>query len=328
MIDKRRAGVLCLLSPFLLLAACVVSRTDDSTGYSKGDKYLHYGAEAYAAGQPAVAESRFNWALGLFKKTGNLDGQIRAHINLAEHAFQSQDLSLANTHIGQAEDLVIKTGAVQYRRRIQLMKSSVALKQGDYEQARIVLTGLLGNGDEQANSDKQDEIHLAALINRASLARQQGNEELAYWIEQIDQAAGKNRNNNPSLNAQILRLKAELHRRRGEFSEADAAFEKALLAYQPGLFDREIGTTLTEWAQLDMQQSRWFRASDKLRRSVLLQDKAGDREGVIAGLQMLVKVEAACGRPDEADALRELMLVLQDSRGSSDPRVSEVIGNK
>jgi tetratricopeptide (TPR) repeat protein len=327
MIDDGRVAVVpVLFSAILLLTACVTTRNDDNAGFSKGDQYLHYGVEAFAAGQPALAKSRFNWALGIFERNGNLDGQIRAHINLAEQAFLVRDISGAAAHINRAEKLAVQSGETPYQRRIQLIQSSIALHQGDYYNARILLAGVLGNTGEQNGHQTTDAIYVTALINRAILSLQQDDGEFAQWVDRLKHSLDPSQKAKPSVYGRLLRFEAELHRRKGEFSKAEDSFNKAMLLYESGPFDLESGATLSEWAQLDIEQGQWVSASDRLRRSILLMDAVGNQEGVIDGLEDLVIVESERGRPAEADVLRELVLVLRNNQAPHGNRVREVIG--
>lgn len=313
MINDDKMGSVLLLA-FLLLTACVATRNDGGTGFSKGDQYLRYGTEAFAAGQPAVAESRFRWALGIFEKTGDLDGQIRAHINLAEQAFQARDIPAATAHINRAEALVMQSGETGYQRRILLIQSSITLNQKDYDQARTLLTSLVGGAGEQPNDKNKDSIYIAALINRAALSYEQDDGEFSQWVNQLKRSVDPG-------NGRLLRFEAELYRRNGDIEKADASFERAQLSYQSGSSDRAIAATLREWAQLDIGQGRWHEASHKLRRSILIMDEVGDQEGMIEGLQLLVKAESGCGRVDEADRLSKLVTVYQGNKAPHGVRV-------
>jgi tetratricopeptide (TPR) repeat protein len=326
MTDERKLSLSLIFPAILLLTACVATRDDNATGFSKGDQYLRYGVEAFAAGQPAVAKSRFNWALGIFEREGNLDGQIRAHINLAEQAFQTRDLSGASAHIKRAEELVAQSGEIRYRQRILLMQSSIALSRKEYDQANIALNSLLGSIEEQSGDGKKNAIYISALINRTALSRDQGDGEFADWVQRLKQSVDAGQDSCASANGQLLRFEAELLRRNGDFKKAATCFENALLSYRPGLDDMAIGATLLEWAQFDIEQGRLSQASQKLRRSILLKDAGGDLDGVIDGMQLLVEVESALGRTDDADVLRELVLVLRNRKGSYRTRLQEAVG--
>jgi len=327
MIDDGRVAVVpVLFSAILLLTACVTTRNDDNAGFSKGDQYLHYGVEAFAAGQPTLAKSRFNWALGIFERNGDLDGQIRAHINLAEQAFLMRDISGTAAHINRAEELVVQSGETGYQRRIQLIQSSIALRRGDYDKAGILLASVLGSTDEQNGRRTKDAIYVTALINRAVLSLQQGDGEFSRWVDRLKHSLDSGEQRNSSAHGRLLRFEAELYRRKGEFNKAEGSLNKALLLYDSGSFDNETGATLREWAQLDIEQGQWVSASDKLRRSILLMDAGGNREGVIEGLQVLVIVESERGKSDEADVLKELVLVLSNNQAPHGNRVTETIG--
>jgi len=326
MINEVKARVSFLLSVFLLLTACTVTRNDDTADSSKGEQYLRYGVEAFSAGQPAVARSRFNWALGIFEQNGDLDGQARAHINLAEQAFQSRDIAGASAHIKRAGELLSRSGSQGYQRRILLIQSSIALSQGDYDQAKIALNDLLGGTGDQSDHVQKDNIYIAALVNRATLSREQEDGEFSKWVQRLRLSIDAGQNGYASVSGRLQRFEAEIFMRNGDFGKAKASFESALLSYQAGVDDMAISSTLREWAQLDIEQGQWSYASDKLRRSILLKDAVGDLDGVIEGLQVLARVESERGKSDEAEALRELVLVLSDNRTPHDNRVPELIG--
>jgi tetratricopeptide (TPR) repeat protein len=328
MTDESKLSLSLIFPAILLLTACVATRDDNAAGFSKGDQYLRYGVEAFAAGQPTVAKSRFNWALGIFEREGNLDGQIRAHINLAEQAFQTRDLSGASDHIKRAEELVIQSGKAEYKRRILLIQSSIALSQRDYDQAQITLNKLLGGFQEQSSGAKGDAIYISALINRTALSRDQDDGEFEKWVKRLKQSIDTTQDDCSGVNGQLLRFEAELSRRNGDLKKVGTCFENALKSYRPGLDDIAIGSTLLEWARLDIEQGRMYQASQKLRRSILLKDAGGDIEGVIEGMQLLVKVESERGRTDDADVLRELVQVLRNQKSSYGYRLPEVIGSE
>ena len=284
MIDEGKVTVPVLFSALLLLTGCVTTRNDGNADFSKGDQYLRYGVEAFAAGQAAVAKSRFNWALGIFERNGNIEGQIRAHINLAEQAFQMRDISGTAAHINRAEELVVQSGETGYQRRIQLIQSSIALHRGDYNKAKILLASVLGSTDKKGGHRTTDAIYVTALINRTVLSLQQDDGEFAQWVDRLKHSLDASQKSKPSVYGRLLRFEAELYRRKGQFNKAEDSLNKALLSYESGPFDIETGATLREWALLDIEQGQWVSASDRLRRSILLMDSVGDREGVIEGI--------------------------------------------
>jgi tetratricopeptide (TPR) repeat protein len=326
MIDEVKARVPLLFSVFLLLTACAVTRNDDAADSSKGEQYLRYGVEAFSAGQPAVARSRFNWALGIFERNGDLDGQTRAHINLAEQAFRSYDITGASAHLRRAEELLSRSGSQVYQRRILLIQSSIALSQRNYGQAQMILNGLLEGAGDQSGHVQADNIYIAALVNRAALSHEQKDGEFSKWVQRLKWSITTSQNGNASVYGRLLRFEAEIFMRKGEYGEAKDSFESAMSAYQAGVDDAAIGSTLREWAQLDIEQGHWSNASDKLRRSILLKDAVGDLDGVIEGLRVLAVVESESGRSDEADVLEKLVAGLQKNRNLHGARVPGVIG--
>lgn len=324
--DGGNTGVVTLILVSALLASCVATRNLKTQNVGRANQYLHYGVQAFSDGQYPVARSRIKAALVIFEKVGYADGQIRAHIDLADLALQSSNIPSAISHTKKAEALIARSGAVAYQRRILLIRSTIYLDQGDYAQARAVLGDLLGKVGAHVADHTPDSIYMSALVNRALLSEAQNDGELPNWVQDLERALTTAPEEHTSLRARLLRFQAHLYRQHGEFGKAARAYQEALSIYNSGAFDVEKGATLSEWAQMDVARDRWLPARDKLRRSILLLDRAGDRKAVLRNMGLLAEVESKCGRLDEAKAISVLTRKLRATPSLYGNQVQDFIG--
>ena len=114
---------------------------------------------------------------------------------------------------------------------IKIIESAVGASLGQYGVYPGQLSGLVGSASGHRNArEPLDTIYMAALVNRAVVSREQDDGEFGQWVQRLKQSMNATQSPGTAFKGRLLRFEAELHRRGGNFENADACFEQALLS--------------------------------------------------------------------------------------------------
>lgn len=288
----------CLLG---MLAGCVSPPEQRPEALLQGERYLTQGVLAYRTDNYPLAAAEFSHALTHYQGLDHRQGILLSRINLAETALAVGNYEAATRQVAAAQPLARSENDAGQQQRLELLRSSIALKQGHYATALELLTPLL----EAELADA--ELKRGVLANRAALALGAGDVDAADWVARFGSAVRKDES---LFNARLQRFQSQLALRRGEPGEAETLLQAALDAYKAIPSRSGTAATLEEWGHQLAAQSRWDEAEDRLQRALRIRLWLLDRGSSAADLQIMAAINAAAGREDRAASLNRWAIIV------------------
>ena len=281
-----------LLLTALLLGGCVSPPERRPDAVLQGQRFLELGVHAYRNDDYANAAAHFTKALAHYQGLDDRVGILRSRINLAETAIAIGNYDAAVRHLDVATELAQADHRTDALRRIALLRSTLALKRGEYDAAVVALQPLMEGDDAIARN---------ALANRVSVALARHDTDVLQWVDRFARVV---RQDDVLLTAKLLRFRAELQLDAGDFAASDKLLEEALAHYKSIPNRTGIAATLEQWGELLMQQRQWDAAEDKLQRALDVRLWLLDRADSAADLRRLAAINGSAGRSEKAEALR------------------------
>ncbi len=248
----------------LLLASCAMSPLNPQTPLTQGHALSQQGILAFQREHWHQAERLFKQALQNYKSMDALQGIAHSLINLSQVELSRQNYEAAQASLQQANSVVHRAELWTLQPKIQLLMASLALQQQQLSQAKQILLTLLPNLTPFPS--KLSPIQLSAISMRTKLAFLV-QQELELWLSRYEAAVNLTPDN---LNhqARLLRFQAQIQQQQGHIQVAEQQLETALVHYKNNALRSGIASTLSELAQLHIQQGNWQHAHDFLTRAV------------------------------------------------------------
>ncbi|VAW51497.1 hypothetical protein MNBD_GAMMA05-2093 [hydrothermal vent metagenome] len=266
---------LCLLT--MLLAACSgTSKKPLPVSITSPDNFLNQGVSQHNNNDYPIAIRLFKKALKQYRSIDNQSGIAISCMNIAKSYMASNHNNAAQQYLNKASSIINAAQLKKLEDHLNLLKSSLAIKNQSYAQAIQLLKILLVS--------KNTNIKLAALKNRTLISFNQQDENRQSWLNEYKILQSENSLNTNSHLARILRFEAEL---------TDSESKKVALLTQSLSVSRKlanrtaIAANLTQWANLDVQKKRFKEAEDKLLRALFIRHQIGDKENSLALLKQL-----------------------------------------
>jgi tetratricopeptide (TPR) repeat protein len=286
-----RPALFALLALTLLLGACVSPPEQRPEAVLQGQRFLELGVQAYRGDDYANAATHFTKALAHYQGLDDRGGILRSRLNLAETALVVGNPAAAERHLDAAAALAQAEGEGDALRRVALLRSTLALKAGEYDGAAALLEPLLAGKDDVART---------ALANRVAVALARRDDDAAAWVQRYAAAV---RGGDAALLARSLRFEAELSQRSGDLAGADRLLRQALDTYKVIPSRSGTAATLEQWAALLAAQQQWAAAEDRLQRALNIRLWLLDRSATAGDLRRLAAINEATGRQDRMAAL-------------------------
>jgi len=293
-----------LLLPVALLS-CVQAPLKQPQLLANAEQYQLRGVNAFSQADYITAKSMFESALSAYESVDDAKGVVRTYINLVETAIRTRDYKGANLYLQHARDISARNNLKAFKPRVELLDSTIALLSGDLARAQKSVQPLLPEFHGEAVSGSPDDIELSALANRVRISFELKSGSPELWIRRFENALQNTRRSNLVLEGRLLRFKAQLAERNGEFVQAHELLRKALQEYKSALSQPGIASTLLQSGRLYIKQAEWTKAREDLRRGTAVRIRMLDRRGVAEGLKLIAKTEAELGNSTAAQSLEE-----------------------
>jgi tetratricopeptide (TPR) repeat protein len=260
-------SVTFLLIFCLLLAGCGGSSVSKPTVISDAESYTNDGLQAFLGADWNRSQWSLSKALSLYEGIDNQMGVLYSHINLAEVALSVEDYPAIHRHLQRAASIAKEDSFKDVQPRITLLYSLAALKQKQIMRAESLLKPLLLQFEGEAPVVNPNTIQLVAIANQTKIAFVKKQDEL-LWTNRYASALNSSAENNPDLEARLLRFQSRLFQQKGDFREAESHLQQALSNYKNSLSRSGIAMTLLALGELYMEQEEWRDAKDYLNRSI------------------------------------------------------------
>jgi len=287
---------LVLLLAITTLYACTTGAPVEKTtadSFASPADHLNKGIHQYNNNNYPAAINHFEKALLQYRSIDNQTGITQSCMNLAKSYMAINNNQTAAAYLAKANQIVKQASLDELNEHLQLLNSSLAIKQALYEQALQELQPVLSS----SNTD----IQLAALKNRNVIAFNSNKKDKQQWLDKYKKLQQNNPLNTDSHLARILRFESEL----ATNGETKTALLTQALTISQNLADRTaIAATLTQWTQFDIDTQQYDKAEDKALRALFIRHQLGDVKNTLAILQMLKEIYALTNNSKHGQAIR------------------------
>lgn len=295
---NKTPSLLVSLLLFATLSGCG-SAPQRPVATVEGERLLARGVKAYRNDELVDAAHFFTKSLTHYQGLDHASGQLQSRINLTEVALAVGNLDAARRHLEQAE-LLASGELATYRTRLILLRSSLALADGDMKSAINLSESLLPQRlGGSATSPIDDTLVRESLVNRTTVAFANEGDDPAAWAGRLEKAAGSDAN----ASARLERFRAALAVRGGDRPQAMRHLQHALDLCKEIPSRRCIAGTLEEWGATLQEAGDLAGAEDRYQRALAVRLALLDRGGSSKTLRRLADISQITGRSGRATLL-------------------------
>lgn len=237
---------------------------------------LDQGVQQYNNNDYQRAISYFEKSLLQYRSIDNQTGITQCSLNLAKSLMAINNDQLAAEYLIKADAIIKKEKLDGLSEHLQLLKSSLAIRETSYEAALQELEPVLNS----TNPTTQ----LAALKNRTKIAFIKNDNNKQLWLDKYKTQQLKTPEATKSHQARILRFEAKQARD----TDTQTALLKQSLSISRELANRPaIAATLAQWAAVNMQAENFIDAEEQLLRALFIRHQLGDVKNSLLLLQQL-----------------------------------------
>lgn len=281
---------------FLLLAAMLSACSGGPAEKQLSDsltspaRLLDQGIYHYNNNNYPKAIHEFEKSLLQYRSIDNQQGIANSCLNLAKTYMAINNNQTAAEYLGKASSVITQAQLTQLDEHLNLLKSSLAIKNKRYDHALQELSTVLTSNNTS--------IKLAALKNRTTIAFIKNDDDKRQWLEKYKTQQSNAPENTASHLARILRFEAELA---GDENRKTALLTQSLSISQNHADRTAIAATLIQWANLDIVNRKYSEAEDKSLRALFIRHQLGDVKNSLIILKLLQDIYTATG--DEKEIL-------------------------
>ena len=309
---SQQSLILCLLTTLLIACSSGAIEKPLPASITSPDNLLDLGVSHYNNNDYPRAIHTFNKALTQYRSIDNQPGIAMSCMNIAKSYMANNHNEAARQYLDKASAIISAASLKQLKEHLNLLESSLAIKNKSYSQAiQYLTTPLVSNNTN---------VKLAALKNRTLISFDQQDENRQSWLNEYKTLQNTNSQNTESHLARILRFEAEL---------TDDESKKVELLTQSLSISRKlanrtaIAANLTQWANLDIQKKRLKEAEDKLLRALFIRQQIGDKENSLALLKQLNSIYIESNNDKQINAKAWIDKLTQDQLIDWDQLFSE-----
>ncbi len=277
-----------LLLLITIISACSSGPTEKPLpdSLTSPAKILDHGIYNYKNNNYPKAIHEFERALLQYRSIDNQPGIANSCLNLAMTYMAINNNQTAADYLVKANLVIDQAQLSQLKEHQRLLNSSLAIKNKLYDHALQELNSVL--------SSENITIKLAALKNRTTIAFMKNDSDRVKWLAQYKKLQKNNSEYSSSHLARILRFEAELS---GDNDEQLKLLTRSLSISQDLAARTAIAATLTQWADLDINNKRFKEAEDKSLRALFIRHQLGDVQSSIIILKQLIHIYDATDNP-------------------------------
>ena len=287
---KRQNIFRSLLPGLYIIRLCIIgisltgiSACSSGPAEKPAPKSISSPAQLLDQGIQQYSDNNYQQAITYFEKSllqyRSIDSQLgiaQSSLNLAKALMAINNDRLAAEYLHKAASIIKQEKLDDLSEHLQLLRSSLAIKGADYDQALQEL--------EPALESQKTDTRLAALKNRTRIAFIRNDSDKQHWLDRYKTLQQNNTKNTRSHQARILRFEAEL--------TSDTAQQINLLKQSLDLSRQlanrpAIAATLSQWATADISAGRKAAAEDKILRALFIRHQLGDVKNSLSLLEQL-----------------------------------------
>lgn len=275
LVSKTR--LICIAVLLTVLHGCSSGPVEDTPPQpiSAAEELLHQGIQQYRDNDFAAANKSFQRALIQYRSFDQREGVATSLMNLARVNMAVNHNMDAERYLADATSIIESDAIHTLEQHLDLLRSTLALKQGHLDQASTLLDKVLDTKDPA--------LRLAALKNRTTLAFTSNSTDKARWLERYRQASNQDMARD-SHAARILRFDAELA---STIAEKRALLNRSLDISRSNADRLAIAAALTQWGNAESEEAEHMEAEDKYLRALFIRHRLGDVESCIILLNAL-----------------------------------------
>jgi len=289
---KLRSYRICfiILSLTIIITACSGGPPEKPPldSLTSPAKLLDQGVSHYNNDNYPKAIHDFEKALLQYRSIDNQPGIASSCLNLAKTRMAINNNQAAAEYLDKANTIIKQAQLSELNEHLHLLNSSLAIKNALYENALQELDAVLTSNNPQ--------IKLAALKNRTSIAFLKNDNDKTQWLGKYKTQQNKNPKNTKSHLARILRFEAELT---GDKNKKTTLLADSLSISQKLANRTAIAATLTQWANIDINNKNHEQAEDKILRALFIRHQLRDVKNSLYLLQRLQIIYAATNNKKE-----------------------------
>ena len=240
----------------VLLSGCAQAPQAPQQSYWHiiAEDHMYNGLQYYQRQQFRPALNQFERALKTYQRFNDVDGEINSRINLAKTSIALHQLDAAKEQIKEARQMIAEHSLKDRTVYLDIMASSMAIGQGDLEQAAGILDGYADD------APLTDDVRMALLVNKIRLAFENSQDPDAL-IERLEQAV----KNQPRYEPRLWRFQALQARKQQAFETSDEYYQRALHRYRKDAHSLGVMAVLEDWAGSFAQRGQWEQAAQRYR---------------------------------------------------------------
>ena len=260
------------------ISACSSGPTEKPApkSISSPAQLLDQGIQKYNDNDYQHAISYFEKSLLQYRSIDSATGIAQSSLNMAKALMAINNDQLAAEYLHKAESIIQQENISHLAEHLQLLKSSLAIREADYDNALQELETVLNSNNTTTR--------LAALKNRTKIAFINNDDDKQAWLNNYKSLQQKTPATTKSHQARILRFEAELTK---DNTEKTNYISQSLdisrdLANRPA-----IAATLSQWAAVESTSGNTEAAEDKILRALFIRHQLGDVKNSLSLIEQL-----------------------------------------
>lgn len=237
---------LLLLISLLMACASAPEDNEDKYWHIIAQQHMHNGSQYNQRQQFNQAVIQFVSALNTYRRFNDVEGELNSRINLAKVSISLHKLVLAKQHIGEAQILIDNHGMNDKTVYLDIMRSSLSIKQGDLEKASELLETYT------TNKSLPQDVQSALLVNKIRLTLLKRGEVLPL-LQQLEKIA----KNHPKYESRLWRFRAQYAHSQQQFANSDKYYIQALSHYRANANSMGVMMLLGEWGANLLERGEW-----------------------------------------------------------------------
>jgi len=196
----------------------------------------------------------------------------KTHISTGENAEQ---------YIDRLHQLINENNLSKLRVHADIMRASVMIKTGLYDNAEEILGGYVNK------PGLQKDVYASVLINRLRVAFAKNN-QIDQWLKKYEFSIEKN---NKLYNARLLRFKAQYAHINKNKEKSDQLFEQALIKYRLLANSKGVFFTLKEWGDALILSEDWVGALAKYNNALITARSTGIKNDIEVSQKAIARLK-------------------------------------
>jgi len=281
MTDFKKAYQILLISMIIALLFSCASASDEKEPFwiETASALMSNGIAHYNNQQFFLAKKDFLKALNAYQRFNDVEGMAQCQLNLAKTHISTGEN--AEQYIDRLHQLINENNLSKLRVHADIMRASVMIKTGLYDNAEEILGGYVNK------PGLQKDVYASVLINRLRVAFAKNN-QIDQWLKKYEFSIEKN---NKLYNARLLRFKAQYAHINKNKEKSDQLFEQALIKYRLLANSKGVFFTLKEWGDALILSEDWVGALAKYNNALITARSTGIKNDIEVSQKAIARLK-------------------------------------